>query len=126
MIDLSAYWRAVLNQDAEAMRGFLCEDTSVRWHNTNEEFTREEFIRANCEYPGRWSGKMERAEVAEDVIVCAVHVHGPGGAPSFHCTPFLRLNGDRIAEIDEYWGDDGEAPEWRRKMRIGRPICGKK
>lgn len=29
-----------------------------------------------------------------------------------------RLNGLK----DEYWGDDGLPPEWRRNSRIGRPI----
>jgi len=27
-----------------------------------------------------------------------------------------------IAEMDEYWGDDGDAPEWRRQMGIGKRI----
>ena len=41
---------------------------------------------------------------------------------SFHTVSFLRLKEGRIAEMDEYWADDGEAPEWRRKMRIGKPV----
>ncbi len=24
--------------------------------------------------------------------------------------------------MDEYWGDDGDAPEWRRTMGIGKRI----
>lgn len=27
-----------------------------------------------------------------------------------------------ITALDEYWGDDGTAPEWRLEMKIGRPI----
>ena len=28
----------------------------------------------------------------------------------------------KIVRLDEYWGDDGPAPEWRRALGIGRPI----
>lgn len=72
MIDLSAYWRAVLNQDAEAMRGFLCEDASVRWHNTNEEFTREEFIRADYEYLEWQKGRVLLALFASLALAIGV------------------------------------------------------
>ena len=29
---------------------------------------------------------------------------------------------DKIIEVDEYWGDDGPAPQWRMNKHIGRPI----
>ena len=29
---------------------------------------------------------------------------------------------DKITRIDEYWGDDGPAPQWRLDKRISRPI----
>lgn len=32
----------------------------MNWYNTNEHFTVEKFIRANCEYPGQWDGEAER------------------------------------------------------------------
>lgn len=35
---------------------------------------------------------------------------------------FFRMAGGKIAELDEYWGDDGAAPEWRRSMEIGVSI----
>ncbi len=28
----------------------------------------------------------------------------------------------KIAQVDEYWGDDGEAPQWRQDMHIGNKI----
>ena len=34
----------------------------------------------------------------------------------------LKIEDDKIAEMDEYWADDGEAPDWRREMKIGKPI----
>lgn len=57
-MNLDAYWKAALQQNADAMRSFFHEDAFVNWHNTNEHFTVEEFIRANCEYPGAWDGQL--------------------------------------------------------------------
>lgn len=32
------------------------------------------------------------------------------------------LEDSKIKSIDEYWAEDGEAPEWRKNMNIGKPI----
>lgn len=72
--DERCHWQAVLAQDAEAMRGYFLPEARVRWPNTNEQFTAEEFICANCEYPGRWAGEIERAERAGSLCVTAVRV----------------------------------------------------
>ena len=41
---------------------------------------------------------------------------------SVHVTSFIKLKDDKIAAMDEYWADDGEAPAWRQEMKIGRKI----
>ena len=41
---------------------------------------------------------------------------------SFHVVSFIRLENGLIKELTEYWSDDGEAPEWRKEMKIGKPI----
>lgn len=58
-MEIKEFWDAVLRQDAAAIRGFFHPTAFVNWHNTNEHFTVEEFIRANCEYPGEWDGTVE-------------------------------------------------------------------
>lgn len=52
-LNIRAFWDAVLRQDAAAIREFFHPNAWVNWNNTNEHFTLEEFIRANCEYPGQ-------------------------------------------------------------------------
>lgn len=32
------------------------------------------------------------------------------------------LSEDKIVSVDEYWADDGDAPQWRKDKKIGRPI----
>ena len=105
-MNLCSYWRAVLAQDADGMRAFLAPDAVVRWPNTRERFTAEEFIRVNCAYPGAWKGGLERVEYAGDVAICVVLVQSADDAQSLHAVSFLRLHGDRIVQIDEYWSDD--------------------
>ncbi len=121
-MDLKAYWEAVLKQDAQAMKKFFHKDAYVNWHNTNEHFTAEEFIGVNCEYPGKWEGKIERAEKLENLFISAVNVYSSDGSLSFHVVSFIRTEGDKITSVDEYWGDDGEAPKWRADKKIGVQI----
>lgn len=120
MIDVYKYWDAALKQDADAMRKFFEKDAVINWHCTNERFTVEEFIQANCTYPGKWGGGIERLERLGDLFIAAVKVEGEGVC--FHAVSFMQTNGDRITGIDEYWGEDGAAPEWRLKKRIGTKI----
>ncbi|KXB93065.1 hypothetical protein HMPREF3191_00605 [Veillonellaceae bacterium DNF00626] len=35
---------------------------------------------------------------------------------------FIKLKDDLISEMDEYWANDGEVPEWRLNLRIGAAI----
>lgn len=122
MIDIYAFWQAVIRQDAAAMSAFLHEHAQIRWHCSNECFTAGEFIRANCEYPGDWDGDIERVEQAGDLIITAVRVFSKQDGASFHAVSFIRTQEDQILTIDEYWGDDGPPPEWRRKKCIGTPL----
>ena len=111
-MDIQAFFRAVVEQNADALRSFFCAGAEIRWHNTNELFTVEEYIQANCQYPGQWEGELERVEPLASGYC----------GPSFHVASFIRLEAGKIAALDEYWGDDGPAPAWRRAMRVGRPI----
>lgn len=121
-MDIESFWDAVLRQDADAIRAYFHPDAWVRWHCSNEHFTVEEYIRANCEYPGQWDGDVERVVRLGDEIAAAVHVYTRDKALSFHAVSFLRLRDGKIASLDEYWGDDGPAPQWRLDMGIGKAI----
>lgn len=121
-MDIRAYWNDALRQDEEALAECFDRDAHVSWHCTNERFTAAEFIRANCAYPGEWEGELERVHEMGDLIITAARVWARGGEPSFHVTSFFRMKNGKISSIDEYWGDDGEAPKWRREMHLSTPI----
>ena len=94
----------------------------MRWHNTNEAFSAEEFIEVNCEYPGAWDGEVERVERIGGLIVTAVRVFAADRGASFHVVSFFHVRDGKIVSIDEYWGDDGAPPQWRLDKKIGRTI----
>ena len=121
-MDIAAYWKSALAQQPGKMQSFFRPDALVYWHNTNECFNLEEFIQANCDYPGEWQGDIERTETISDLIITVVHVYSADRTVSCHATSFFTIKEDKIARIDEYWGDDGPAPQWRLDKQIGRPI----
>ena len=121
-MDVRQFWRDILAQDAAAIRGWFCDDACIRWHCTNEDFSVEEFIRANCDYPGDWDGEVERVETLEGGCITVTRVFPKDRSAFFHVTSFLTLKEGRIAAMDEYWADDGPPPLWRQEMKIGRPI----
>ena len=119
-MDIRSYWSAVIAQNAEAMQTFFHADAVVNWHNTNERFSVREFLLANCRYPGQWSGEVERVERCGDTVVTVTRVRSPEA--SFHAVSCFRILNDKIARLDEYWGDDGESPQWRKELHLGTPI----
>ncbi len=121
-MDIYDFITAVLEQDAVEIRAFFHSDAYINWHNTNEHFSVEEYIRANCEYPGNWTGEIEKIIQAQNMLVVATHVCSTDRKISCHCTSFIQLSNDKIACMDEYWGDDGDVPQWRKDKHIGTQI----
>lgn len=114
------YWKNIASQNEMELKKFFHEVACIRWHNTNEQFNVSEFLRANCEYPGDWSGEVERIEKARNTVITVTHVWTKG--MSFHVTSFIEIIEGKIKTLDEYWGDDGPIPQWRKDMHIGKPI----
>lgn len=121
-MNIREFWDAVLRQDADAIRKYFHSDAWVNWHNTNEHFTLEEFIRANCEYPGDWNGRVEKVITTATHMITATHVFTKDGKLSFHVASFIRITDGKITSIDEYWGNDGAPPQWRQDKHIGSKI----
>ena len=121
-MDINAFWHDVLSKNRKALPSYFCDNAIIRWHCSNEQFTVSEYIRANCDYPGEWDGKIERIEETENTFILAGRVCPPDNSTSFHVVSFIRMRDGKISELDEYWADDGDAPMWRKEMKIGIPI----
>ena len=101
-------------------------DAVICWHDSNEQFTLDEYIRANCEYPsgaaspGKWNGEIQRVERIEGGVVIVTKIFSD---ESTHLvTAFAKLTEGKISRLDEYYSDCNEVPQWRKEMNIGKPI----
>lgn len=121
-MNIELFWKAILEQDAQKIKEFFNPSACINWHNTNEKFTLDEFIVANCEYPGEWDGLIERIEIKENLIITAVKVFSKDKTQSYHVVSFIKIKDDKIIQLDEYWGNDGEIPKWRVDKKIGEKI----
>ena len=121
-MDIYKFWRDILEQNAENIKNYFHKDAYINWHCTNEHFTVDEFMIANCEYPGTWDGEVERVEMTNDLFITVTHVYSRDKTLSFHVTSFIKVIQDTIAAVDEYWADDGIAPQWRLDKHIGKAV----
>ena len=121
-MNIHKFWEAVLMQNEQEIRKYFYEDAYINWHCTNEHFTLDEYIIANCEYPGEWDGSIERIEEMGDLLVTVVKVYPRDKSVSFHVTSFIKIVNNKIISLDEYWADDGNAPQWRLDKHIGTSI----
>ncbi len=107
------FFRDVVEQNEQALYAYFTPDAQILWHCTNERFTAQEFIRANCEYPGSWEGEIERLEQLDGRYVLVGRVFARDRSCSHHVVSFIQM----------YWSEDGPAPQWRQQKQIGRPIA---
>ena len=121
-MNIYEFWKDVLAQNADKIKDQFDKNAYINWHCTNEHFNVDEFIIANCEYPGNWNGEVERVEKINDIFVTVIHVYSQNRELSFHVTSFIKSIDDNIVAIDEYWADDGIAPKWRLDKHVGRSI----
>ena len=117
-----ALFQSTVMQKAEQMKEYFLEEALINWHNTNECFSLDEYIRANCEYPGNWLCTVERIELTGNVVILVGAVKSKDSLVAFHVTSFYEFKEDKVIKLEEYWGEDGEAPQWRIDMNIGRPV----
>ena len=116
------FWKDVADQNSNNLQSYFLSNATINWNNTNEQFSVEEYIRANCEYPGEWRGDVKRIELVGNLGITASRVWLSDNSASFHVTSFFEFSDDKIISLDEYWGDDGVAPQWRLDKKIGKPI----
>ena len=87
-----------------------------------KDFTVDEYIIANCEYPGEWDGIIERTEMVNELIITVTQIYPRDKSISFHVISFIQTKDDKIVAMDEYYADDGSAPQWRLDKHIGTSV----
>jgi len=110
----------VVKQSAEALQKRFVSDAVICWHDSNEQFTVEEYIRANCEYPGDWRGEVKRVDKIDTGITIVTKIYSDKS--THFVTSFAKITDGKISRLDEYYSDCGNAPDWRKAMNIGKAI----
>ena len=121
-MNIEAFLKSVVSQNEKEMRKFFHKTATIKWHNTNEKFTLDEYIKVNCEYPDEWESKIEKYEKVGNLVILVALISSKTKNISFYVTSFLKILDDMIIELDEYWGDNGVPPKWRIDMNIGSKI----
>ena len=122
MFNIENFLTVVVAQNADAMRTYLAPDAVVCWHETNEQFTAEEYIRANCEYPGAWTHSIKRTDSLPNGLVVVYLLSSCDEDLEFYVTAFIKLQDGKTTHLDEYYCHCSAAPQWRLDMNIGKPI----
>ena len=110
------FFEAVLSQKPDKLRKLFQKNAVIEWPCTNERFTLEEYVRANCECPGEWDGEIVSVIPAEKQTVLITKVWPKDKTASFHCVSIIRAKKDKITGLTEYWADDGPVPQWRQEL----------
>ena len=118
--DIDSFVQAVVTQNADTLKSFFTPGAIICWHDSNEQLDVDEYMRANCEYPGQWSGAVQRVEKSGDTIIIVTKISSDES--SHLITAFAKLVDGKISRLDEYYSDINEVPQWRKDMNIGKPI----
>ena len=123
MFDPKKFLEAVVSKNEKAIRPYFADDAIICWHDSNEQLTLEEFIRANCEYPSDWTCEVERIEKIEKGFALTAQLDHAAEGFYVKYVGFIELNESRLVEkLDEWFVAIEEIPQWRKDMKIGRPI----
>jgi len=124
MINFKAesFLKAIVTQNAEELKGFFDPNAIIKWEDSHEQLSVDGYIRANCEYPGSWQGKIKNIRHLKDSdadIVVVSKINDDKGF-AFHIVSFITLceHKELINHLVEYYGDINEPPQWRKDMGV--------
>lgn len=118
LMKIQSFWNDVHEQRWDKLPKYFHVKAVIVWPNTNEQFNVDSFVLANSEYPGKWDIELYRTEQCGQLLISVVLVKEHNSGQSFYATSFFECEGDLIIKLTEYWGENGEPPEWRRGWEI--------
>lgn len=108
------FWALMSDGMFDEVGELMEEDAYVWLPNTREVFKgKDKYINFNKKYPGRWIITLDKIFSKDEIVVSAVKVEAEDKSSSFYATSFFTVKDNLISEIAEYWGDNGEPPQWR-------------
>jgi len=113
---IQSFWKCIDEADFDGLRALMAPDAAVYLPNTREVIDGcENYITFNKRYPGRWRAAVERLHVCGSTAVSCVKVTEQSGETSLYVTSFFEIQNGKIIKIHEYWGENGDPPQWRQE-----------
>ncbi len=111
-----AFWKAMGSNDFYEASMWLSEDYVCHWPQSSEIIQgRDNFAVINTNYPGdtKWIFTINSIVCEENSVVTDVSV--TDGKLKARAVTFHTVENQLINKQTEFWPDDYEAPQWRRK-----------
>jgi len=122
IFDSQGFFEAVIMQNADKLRAYFEPHAIIRWEDSHEQLTTDGYVRATCEYPGDWQGKIKSitplaCDDADTVVVSNIY---SSDGDNFYVISFFTFNADKslISQLVEYYSAVNEPPEWRKDLSI--------
>jgi len=110
---IQQYWEWFSQGKYFQAGALMAPDAVIRWPNTGEEFSREQFIAVNQNYPGCWRITLEKLLPACETVITIAKIDSLDSPQSFYAVSFFAVKEGLISEITEYWGENTPPPSRR-------------
>ncbi len=111
---VKTFWDLIDSKNFEELNSIYSESAVIHLPNTREAFTVKNYIKFNSLYPGNWRVNHISDLNQRNKVITVVTV--TDGESTHTCVAFFTLKDDLIIDQVEYWGENGEAPEWRKDL----------
>lgn len=113
------FWVLVSDGLFDEAGKLMDKDASVWLPNSREVFRgRDKYVTFNKKYPGRWIISIDKMISKNDTVISIVKVEAEDKSTSLYATSVFTIKNNLITDITEYWGDNGEPPEWRTEESL--------
>ena len=110
---VKTFWKLLDERRFEELTELFHPECKIVWPNTSEDFTPEEYIRLNKDYPGSWKIDLEDVTDANTKVISVVRIKSKDNGQSLRGIGYFHLEEDLIYYLLEYFAPDTEKPEWR-------------
>lgn len=118
-----SFWERMDRQEWSELGAYFSKEAVIHWCDTNEAFIKEEFVRANCEYPGNWEISVVNLVEKDNLVISVARVKLKNKEIYFYVNSYFYFDEKgKITLLKEYWSECGEVPQWRQEKKIGKPI----
>ena len=108
-------WRLFSEQNWDESKKLFHPEFTAYWPQSKERFANaENFIEMNRAYPGNHTAKIRQLVEEDNTISCTAFISADTGQTAFG-TSYFEFKDGLIFKATEYWGDEYEAPESRKK-----------